>query len=57
MYITLIFTLFLVYILIRTIAFGIYSIKTTGLLGGISVFLLALSVAVTGYMVVFLKQQ
>lgn len=57
MYITFIFMIFLIYITIRTIAYGIYSIKNNGIVAGISVFVLALCTAATGYMVIFMKQQ
>lgn len=49
----IIFILLLVYILIRTIAYGIYSIKESGIVGGISVFILGLCIVITGYMTLF----
>lgn len=49
----IIFILLLLYILIRTIAYGIYCIKESGIVGGISVFMLGLCVVITGYMTLF----
>lgn len=42
-----------IYIIIRTVAYGIYSIKETGLAGGISVLALAAAAVVSGYIVIF----
>lgn len=49
----IIFILLLLYILIRTIAYGIYCIKETGIVGGISVFILGACIIITGYMTLF----
>lgn len=47
------FGVMIVYVIIRTVAYGIYCMKKTGVVGGISVFLLALGAAFAGYITVF----
>lgn len=56
MIINIIFILILIYIFIRTVAYGIYCLKQTGIAGGISVFVLGAFVIITGYMTVFRVQ-
>ncbi|MDD6762745.1 MAG: hypothetical protein PUD92_03775 [Clostridiales bacterium] len=53
MILNVIYGILILIILIRTIAFGIYCIKESGITGGISVFILALGEAITGYMILF----
>ncbi len=53
MVLNIIYGLLILFILIRTIAFGIYCVKETGVAGGISVFVLAAGTAVTGYVILF----
>ena len=43
-----IFLIFAVYVIIKTISYGIYCIKTTGILSAVSTFVLALGVVATG---------
>ena len=43
------FSAMIVYVLIRTIAYGIYCVRKTGMAGGISVFFLALCAVVVMY--------
>ena len=43
------FSVMIVYVLIRTIAYGIYCVRKTGMAGGISVFFLALCAVVVMY--------
>ena len=43
------FSVMIVYVLIRTIAYGIYCVRETGMTGGISVFFLALCAVVVLY--------
>lgn len=45
--------MFVLFTVIRTVAYGVYSIKETGLISGISVFFLAICVAVIGYFILF----
>ena len=47
------FLIFIVFIIIRTTAYGIYCIRNTGIAGGISVFLLDAAVISAGYMILF----
>lgn len=56
MIIDIIFIMLLVYIFIRTVSYGIYCLKQTGIVGGISVFVLGVFVIVTGYMTIFRVQ-
>lgn len=53
MILNVIYGILILLILIRTIAFGIYCVKETGIVGGISVFILGAGVAATGYMILF----
>ncbi|MGN1116936.1 MAG: hypothetical protein ACI4TH_10220 [Candidatus Ornithomonoglobus sp.] len=53
MILNVIYGILILFILIRTIAFGIYCAKETGIAGGVSVFVLAIGVAATGYMILF----
>ena len=41
------------YVVIRTVAYGIYCIRATGWVGGISVFILALCAVGTGYIALY----
>lgn len=41
------------YIVVRTVAYGIYCIRTTGWVGGLSVFVLALCVIGAGYIALY----
>ena len=45
----IIFSIMIVYVLIRTIAYGVYSVRKTGAVGGVSVFFLALCAVVVLY--------
>ena len=45
----IIFSVMIVYVLIRTVAYGIYSVCETGTAGGISVFFLALCAVLVLY--------
>ena len=47
------FLVIILFTIIRTVVYGIYCIKTTGLLSGISMFLLALGVAGTGIISIY----
>ena len=43
-----IFLVFSVYVIIKTISYGIYCIKSTGIVSAVSAFTLALGIAATG---------
>ena len=43
-----IFLVFSVYVIIKTISYGIYCIKNTGIVSAVSAFALALGIAATG---------
>jgi hypothetical protein len=43
-----IFLVFSAYVIIKTISYGIYCIKTTGIISAVSAFTLALGIAATG---------
>lgn len=45
----IIFSAMIVYVLIRTIAYGIYCVRKTGVTGGVSVFFLALCAVLVLY--------
>ena len=47
------FGVMVLYVMIRTAAYGIYCIKKTGMVGGISVFFLAAGAAAAGYITIF----
>ena len=53
MAIQVIFAILIIFVIIRTTAYGIYCIKKTNIIGGISVFLLDAGVIATGYIVLF----
>lgn len=53
MFLNIIFVLLLGFIFIRTVSYGIYCIKETGVLSGISVFILAAGTIFTGWLVIF----
>ena len=49
----IIFIAMILYVVIRTVAYGIYCVKKTGLTGGISVFFLAAGAVIAGYITIF----
>lgn len=51
MIIKIIFSALILFMLIRATAFGIYSIKRTGVISGIGVFILAMGSLLTIYMI------
>lgn len=53
MSIKLIFGILILFVIIRTIAYGIYCVKKTGVLGGISVFALSLGSIFAGWIILF----
>lgn len=53
MYMNFLFTILVLYVLIRTIAYGIYCVKNTGVIAGISVFFLAAASVAAGYILIF----
>lgn len=53
MIISIVFFVLFAFALIRTIAYGIYSLKNEGILGGISVFFLAAATLSTALIIIF----
>ncbi len=51
--INILFALLFAFIIIRTIAYGVYSIRNTGITGGISVFALSAAVIAASYILLF----
>lgn len=56
MILNIIFGILILFVIIKTIAYGIYCVKKTGVFGGISVFFLAVCAAATGYMILFTEK-
>lgn len=55
MIISIVFFVLFAFALIRTIAYGIYSLKNEGILGGISVFFLAAATLSTAFIILFIE--
>jgi hypothetical protein len=53
MVLSIIFGIITAFIIIRTITYGVHSIKESGITAGISVFILALCAVITGYIILF----
>ena len=56
MAINIIFAILIIFVIIRTTAYGIYCIKKTSITGGISVFFLDACVIAAGYIALFTER-
>lgn len=55
MIISIVFFALFAFALIRTIAYGIYSLKNEGIVGGISAFFLAAATLSTAFIILFIE--